>query len=164
MELLTPSLGLIFWTAIIFIMVLFILGRYAWKPILKALDDREKTIDDALRTAERTKQEMLNMKSEHEELLAEAKVERNRILKEAKDIKEELINAAKEKAKEEASLIMAENLKNIENRKMEALIELKNSVGIMVIDLTEKILRRELKDKDSHQEFVKTILDQTNQN
>jgi F-type H+-transporting ATPase subunit b len=164
MQLLQPSLGLIFWTAVIFLLVLFILRKYAWKPILQALDDREHTIDDSLKTAERMKQDMVNMKSEHEALLAEAKIERSRMLKEAKDIKESIINEAREKAKEEASRIMHENLREIENRKMEALTDLKNQVGNMVIQLSEEILHRELKDKKSHQEYINSILDRTNQN
>lgn len=162
MQLLQPSLGLIFWTAVIFLLVLFILRKYAWKPILQALDEREQTIDDSLKTAERMKQDMVNMKSEHEGLLAEAKVERSRMLKEAKDIKESIINEAREKAKEEASRIMHENLREIENRKMEALTDLKNQVGNMVIHLSEEILHRELKDKKSHQEYINSILDRTN--
>ncbi|MBA3649790.1 MAG: F0F1 ATP synthase subunit B [Chitinophagales bacterium] len=164
MQLLAPSIGLIFWTAIIFLSVFFILKKYAWGPILRGLDDREKTIDDALKTAERTKLDMASMKSEHEALLAEAKLERNKMLKEAKDIKESIINEAREKAKEEASRIMAENLHEIDNRKMEALTDLKNQVGNMVIQLSEKILGRELKDKSSQEQYINSMLDRSRQN
>src|ERR1700753_4037504 len=120
MELLKPELGLIFWTALIFIVVLFLLPKSAWKPILKALDDREKTIDDALKTAERTKEEMAKLNAEHEKLLNEARQERSQILKEAKDMKDAIINEARDKAKVEGSKLIEEAKREIENQKMAA--------------------------------------------
>ena len=161
MQLLTPALGLIFWTALIFLTVLFILKKYAWKPILKALDDREHTIDNALKTAERTKQEMLNMKSEHEALLAQAKQERMSIIREANQIKEQIVTEARDKAREEASRIMSENLHEIENRKMEAIVDLKNQVGNMVLGVSEKILRRELSDKPKQEAYINELINET---
>lgn len=161
MQLLTPALGLIFWTALIFLTVLFILKKYAWKPILKALDDREHSIDDALKTAERTKEEMLNMKSEHEALLAQAKQERMSIIREANQIKEQIVTEARDKAREEASRIMKENLLEIENRKMEAITDLKNQVGNMVIEVSEKILRRELSEKQKQEDYINQLINET---
>src|SRR6185295_384095 len=108
MELLKPELGLIFWTAVIFLTVFFMLKKFAWKPILKALDDREKTISDSLQTAERTKKEMAELKSQHEQLLNEARQERSMILKEAKDIKDSIIAEARDKAKIEGSKMIEE--------------------------------------------------------
>src|SRR6185295_8356365 len=154
MQLLTPALGLIFWTALIFLVVLFLLKKYAWKPILEALDEREHTIDDALRTAERTPQEMANLKSEHEALLMQAKQERMNIIREANQIKEQIVTDARDKAKEEASRIMNENLREIDNRKMEAITDLKNQVGDMVLQISEKILRRELSDKPKQEDYI----------
>ncbi|HYV93402.1 MAG TPA: F0F1 ATP synthase subunit B [Chitinophagales bacterium] len=161
MQLLTPALGLIFWTALIFLIVLFILKKYAWGPILKALDVREHTIDDALKTAERTKQEMANLKSEHEALLAQAKQERMNIIREANQIKEQIVTDARDKAKEEASRIMNENLREIDNRKMEAITDLKNQVGDMVLQISEKILRRELSDKPKQEDYINQLINET---
>jgi len=161
MQLLTPGLGLIFWTALIFLVVLFILKKYAWKPILQALDDRENTIDNALKTAERTKEEMANLKSEHEALLQQAKQERMVILKEAKDVKDQIIGEARVKAKEEAAKIMEEARNDIENRKMEAITAVKNAVGNMVVGIAEKVLLRELKEKKSQEEYINELISQT---
>ena len=159
MELLTPALGLIFWTALVFLIVLFLLKKYAWKPILKALDDREKTIDDALRTAERTKEEMANLKSEHEALLQEAKQERMSIIREANRVKEEIVNEARTKAGAEAARIMDETRRDIENRKMEAIIDVKNQIGSMVVDVAEKVLRRELENKTEQENYIRRLAD-----
>jgi F-type H+-transporting ATPase subunit b len=108
MELLTPSFGLMFWTLLAFIIVLFLLKKFAWKPILSLLDEREKNIADSLETAQRVRAEMAELKSENEELLALAREERAEILKEARDIKEKIIGDAKEQAKAEAAKIVAE--------------------------------------------------------
>jgi len=164
MQLLTPSLGLLFWTTIIFLVVFFLLKKYAWKPILQALDDREKSIDDALRIAENTRKEMEQMKSQHEDLLAQAKQERNTMIKEAKDMKESIITQAKDQAKKEAQGILDEARKEIDNQKMAAFTDLKNQVGNMVIDLSEKILRRELGNKQAQEDFINVILDSTGPN
>src|SRR5699024_9325267 len=106
MDLLSPSFGLIFWMAVIFLLTLIILKKFAWKPILKMLDDREKGIADSIESAERIKAEMAQMKYEHEEVLKEAKAERSQILKEAKDAKNRIVNEAKEQAKVEAKKIV----------------------------------------------------------
>lgn len=164
MQLLTPALGLIFWTTLIFLTIVFILGKYAWKPILKALDDREKTIDDSLKTAERMKQEMANMHSEHEKLLNEAKAERSSILKEAKDMKDSIISEARNQAKAEQTKIVEDARREIENQKMAALTEIKNSVGAMVLQVSEKVLQRELKDKTAQTEYMSQLIKDTNLN
>src|SRR5690242_15080175 len=106
MELLSPDFGLIFWTVVIFLITFLILAKYAWKPILKMLDEREKGIADSIASAEKIKAEMSLLKSEHEQVLAEAKAERGRILKEAKEVKDQLINEAKDQAKAEARKII----------------------------------------------------------
>ena len=117
MELLTPSFGLIFWTLLAFLIVFFILRKFAWKPILNSLDAREKGIADSLETADRVRAEMAQLKSENEELLAKAREERAAMLKEARDIKDKIINDAKEQAKTEASKIMLETQQAIEQQK-----------------------------------------------
>ena len=164
MELLTPSFGLIFWTLLAFIIVFFILKKYAWKPILNSLNQREKGIADSLATAERVRAEMAELKSENEELLAQAREERAVMLKEARDIKERIVNDAKEQAKTEASKIMAETQQAIEQQKMAAMTDVKNQIGKMVIEVAEKILRKELGDKEAQEAHIKDLVDEVKLN
>ena len=164
MELLTPSFGLIFWTLLAFIIVFFILKKFAWKPILKALNDREKGIADSLETADRVRAEMSQLKSENEELLAQAREERAAMLKEARDIKDKIINDAKEQAKTEASKIMLETQQAIEQQKMAAMTDVKNQVGKMVIEVAEKILRKELGTKEAQEAHIKDLVEEVKLN
>jgi F-type H+-transporting ATPase subunit b len=164
MELLTPSFGLIFWTLLAFIIVFFILKKFAWKPILKALNDREKGIADSLETADRVRTEMSQLKSENEELLAQAREERAVMLKEARDIKDRIVNDAKEQAKVEASKIMADTQQAIEQQKMAAMTDVKNQVGKMVIEIAEKILRKELAGKEAQEAHIKELVDEVKLN
>ncbi|HJS56284.1 MAG TPA: F0F1 ATP synthase subunit B [Chitinophagaceae bacterium] len=164
MDLLTPSFGLIIWTLIAFAVVFFILKKYAWPAITKGLKDREQSIADALSTAERVKAEMAQMKSEHEALLAQAREERAQILKEARETKEKIINESKEAAKTEASKIITESQAAIERQKMAALIDVKNQVGKMVIEVSEQILRRELKTKDAQETHIKGLVEEVKLN
>ncbi|MGZ8538469.1 MAG: F0F1 ATP synthase subunit B [Flavisolibacter sp.] len=164
MELLTPSFGLIFWTLLAFLIVFFILRKFAWKPILASLDQREKTIADSLDTAERVKAEMAQLKSENEELLAKAREERGVMLKEARETKDRIINEAKEQAKVEANKIIIEAQQMINVQKMAALTELKNQVGKLVVEVTEKVLRRELSSQASQEAHIKDLVDEVKLN
>lgn len=164
MELLTPSLGLIFWTSLIFLIFLYLITKLAWKPILKALDDREKTIDDSLKTADRIKQEMAAMQSQHLQLLNEAKQEKNQIIKEAKDAKEAIINEAKDRAKVEYAKIIEDARREITNQKTAAIAEVKASAGKMIVEASEKILHRELSSKPAQENYIKELINQTNLN
>lgn len=157
MDLLTPSFGLIFWTLLAFIIVFFILKKYAWKPILKALDERQKNISGSLETAERLKAEMAQMKNENEALLAKAREERSQLLKEAREVRDKIINEAKEQAKGDAAKIVAEAQQAIENQKLAAIAEVKNQVSSLVIDVAEKILRRELSNKPEQEKYIKKL-------
>src|ERR1700754_4383250 len=121
MDLLTPSFGLIFWTLLAFLIVFLILKKYAWKPILKSLDDREKNISSSLETAERIKEEMAQMKNENEALLAKAREERAQLLKEAREARDKIINEAKDQAKSDAARIVSEAQLAIQNQKMAAM-------------------------------------------
>jgi len=154
MELLTPSFGLIFWTLLAFIIVFFILKKYAWKPILSSLDQREKGIADSLETAERVRGEMAQLKSENEDLLARAREERGLMLKEARETKERIISEAKEQAKRDANKIISEAQQAITVQKMAALTEVKNEVGKLVIEISEKVLRRELSNKEAQEAHI----------
>jgi len=164
MDLLTPSFGLLIWTLLAFLIVFFILKKYAWPAITKGLKDREQSIADALSTAEKVKAEMAEMKSEHEALLAQAREERAQILKEARETKEKIINESKEAAKTEASKIITETQAAIEAQKMAALIDVKNQVGKMVIDVSEQILKRELKNKEDQEAHIKGLVNEVKLN
>ena len=157
MQLLTPGLGLIFWTLLAFITVYLILKKYAWPSIVGGLKKREQSIAESLATAERVRGEMAELKSENEELLAQAREERAKLLKEAREIKEKIIGEAKEQAKTEAAKIIAESQAAINTQKMAALTDVKNQVGKMVVEVSEKILRRELENKGAQEKYIKEL-------
>jgi F-type H+-transporting ATPase subunit b len=164
MDLLTPSFGLIIWTLLAFLVVFYILNKFAWPAITKGLKDREQGIADALSTAERVKAEMAQMKSEHEALLAQAREERAQILKEARETKDKIINESKEAAKAEASKIMAETASAIEAQKMAAITDVKNQIGKMVVEVSEKILKRELGNKEAQEAHIKGLVNEVKLN
>ena len=157
MQLLTPAFGLIIWTLLAFLIVFFILKKFAWKPILNSMNQREKGIADSLATAEKIKAEMSEMKSENEALLVKAREERAQMLKEAKETKDKIINDAKEQAKIETNKIIADAQSVIDQQKMAALTDLKNQVGTLVIEVSEKILRRELSNKQEQEKYIKQL-------
>ncbi|MEO5782474.1 MAG: F0F1 ATP synthase subunit B [Ginsengibacter sp.] len=157
MQLLTPAFGLIIWTLLAFIIVFFILKKFAWKPILDSMNKREKGIADSLATAENIKIEMSQMKSENEALLVKARGERAQMLKEAKETKDKIINEAKEQAKVETNKIIADAQSVINQQKMAAMTDLKNQVGTLVIEVSEKILRRELSNKQEQEKYIQQL-------
>ncbi len=157
MDLLIPSFGLIIWTLLAFLIVFFILKKFAWKPILGALKERETTIADSLASAERMKAEMAQFKSENEALLAKAREERGQILKEARDTKDKIIAEAKEQAKSDANKIVADAQAAIQQQKMAALTDVKNQVGQLVIEISQKVLRRELANKAEQENYIKDL-------
>ncbi|MDP4263990.1 MAG: F0F1 ATP synthase subunit B [Bacteroidota bacterium] len=164
MNLLTPEFGLLIWTLVAFLVVFFILGKYAWPPIVKALKEREQGIADSLATAERIKAEMAQMKSENEALLAKAREERAQLLKEARETKDKIINEAKEQSRVEANKIITEAQAAITTQKLAALTEVKNQVGKLVIEVTEKVLRRELGNKEAQEAHIKGLVDEVKLN
>jgi len=164
MDLLTPDLGLFIWNLLAFLILFFILKKTAWKPILKSLNEREKGITDSLATAERVKAEMTQLKSENEALLAKAREERALLLKEARDTKDKIINEAKEQAKLEAGKIITDAQAAIEQQKMAAITEVKNQVGNLVIEVSEKILRRELANKSEQEKYIKELANEVKLN
>lgn len=157
MDLLTPELGLFFWTLIAFLAVFFILRKFAWKPILNSLGEREKGIADSIATAERVKAEMSQLKSENEKLLAQAREERSQMLKEAKEMKDRIINEAKEQAKSEANKIITDAQLQIQQQKMAALTEVKNEIGTLALGVAEKILRKQLAGADGQTDYTKML-------
>jgi F-type H+-transporting ATPase subunit b len=164
MDLLTPDLGLFVWNLLGFIILFFILKKTAWKPILKSLNDREQGIADSLATAERVKAEMVQLKGENEALLAKAREERAQLLKEARDTRDKIVGEAKEQAKVEAGKIIADAQAAIEQQKMAALTEVKNQVGNLVVEVAEKILRRELADKGQQESYIRQLTNESKLN
>ncbi|CAG0960882.1 F-type H+-transporting ATPase subunit b [Flavobacteriales bacterium] len=161
---LSVSIGTIIWTSIAFLTVLFILGKFAWKPILKAIQEREESIELALRAAENAKKEMENLQSSNEKLLNEARIERDKILKEAREAKELVISTAKGKASEEAEKIIAMARESIHNEKMAAVTELKNQVAVLSIEIAEKILKQQLSDEDKQKKIIDNLVKDVNLN
>ena len=158
------SIGLFFWQTVIFVILIFILKKYAWGPILKAVNDREQGIKDALQSAELAKEEMESLKADNDKIMKQARIERDTLLKEARETKNIIINEAKEKANEEAERIMSSAKEQIANEKMKAITELKNTVASLSIDIAEKVLKSELKDKNSQEKFIETSLKETELN
>jgi F-type H+-transporting ATPase subunit b len=159
MGLLNPDFGLLIWTFIAFAIVFFILKKFAWKPILSSLKERETGIADAIASAEKVKGEMAKMKSENEALMATAREERGVILKEAKEHSDRMISEAKEKARAEYDRIVADAQQAIQQQKNAALTDVKNQVGALVIEVSEKILRRELSNKNEQESYIKQLAD-----
>jgi F-type H+-transporting ATPase subunit b len=164
MDLLKPNFGLLIWTLLAFIIVLFILGKYAWPAIVKGLKQREQTIADSLSTAEKIKAEMAMMKSENEVLLAKAREERAQMMKEAREIKDKIISEAKDQAKLDANKIILEAQAAINTQKMAALTEVKNQVGKLVIEVSEKVLRKELGNKEAQEAHIKGLVEEVKLN
>lgn len=157
MDLLTPQLGLLIWNVLAFLILFFILRKWAWRPILQSLKERETGIADSLASAEKIKAEMALLKNENEALLAKAREERAQLLKEARDTKDKIINEAKEQAKTEANKIITDARAAIEMQKMAAVTEVKNEIGNLVIEVSEKILRRELSNKEEQEKYIRQL-------
>ncbi|MBI1316449.1 F0F1 ATP synthase subunit B [bacterium] len=162
MDLVTPALGLVFWTTLVFLIVLFLLNRFAWKPILGAVKERERSIEDALQAANKAKAEMERISADNERILKEARIERDAILKEAREIKDAMIKEAGDKAREEGQKMLAAAQMAIENQRMAAVTDLKNQVASLSIEIAEKLLRQELSDKDRQKALVDDLLKEIN--
>jgi len=158
MELVTPQIGLIFWTSLSFLILMFILKKFAWSPILGAVKEREVSIREALESAEKARQEMANLQADNERILKEARVERDAMLKEARAMKENIVSEAKNKANAEADKLVAAAKVIIENEKNAAISELKDSVGALSIEIAEKVLRAELADSDKQKAYTEELL------
>ena len=157
MELLQPGLGLLVWTLIAFGIVFFILKKFAWKPLLAALKERETGIADAISSAEKVKLEMASLKNENEAMMNQAREERALMIKEAKLASDKMISEAKDKAKAEYDRIIGDAQQAIQQQKNAALTDVKNQVGALVIEVSEKILRRELANKTEQENYIKQL-------
>jgi F-type H+-transporting ATPase subunit b len=160
MELVTPHIGLIFWMTLSFGIVIWLLGKFAWKPIMKALKEREDSIDNALRAAEKAKEEMSQLIFSNEQLMKEAKDERDLMLRDARKIRDHVIDEAKTKAEEEANRIVEKAKENIHFEKMAALTELKNQIAVLSIEIAEKIMKEDLSTNEKQKALVIKLLDE----
>jgi len=158
MELVNPGIGLIFWMSVAFVAILYILGKFAWKPILKALKERETSIGEALQAADKAREEMKQMQFSNEQLLQEAKNERDAILAQARKIKDSIIEESKLKANEEANRILISAKESIQNEKMSAITDLKNQIGELALEIARKILIRELSEPKKQEEYIKELI------
>ena len=158
MELVTPAIGLIFWTTVVFTLLVLLLKKFAWKPILSAVDERNQSIKNSLAQAEKARNEMSELTANNEKIIAQAKVDRDVILKEAREMKNEIILEAKDKANKEAEKLVTTAKEQILNEKMKAITELKNHVADLSIEMAEKILSSELADVAKQKELVTKAL------
>jgi F-type H+-transporting ATPase subunit b len=154
MDLIIPSAGLIFWQLIGFLALLFILIKFAWKPILASLAEREASIDGALKSAEQARNEMANLKAENEKLLQEARLERDVILSKAHEASLKMIEDAKSESSRQGALLIESAKAVIETEKKAALTEVKNQVALLTLEVTEKLLRKKLGDDKAQVELV----------
>jgi F-type H+-transporting ATPase subunit b len=152
-----PDIGLVFWNTIAFLILLIVLGKFAWKPMLKAIAERESGIEEALLRADKMKAEIAAMQNENEALLAKAREERAGMIKDAKDTADKMVSDAKDKAKQEYERIISDAQVAITQQKNAALTEVKNQVGSLVVEVAEKILRKELSNKAEQESYIKQI-------
>lgn len=164
MELLTPAVGLIFWQALIFLAVFFILRKFAWKPIISGLSERENDIESALKMAEETRAEMAKLKADNENLLAQARLERDQIIKEAKEASNNLIEQAKQKATSEGSRILEGAREAMQQEKVAMMATIRKDISELSIEIAEKVLRKELSDKKTQQTLVSELISEANLN
>lgn len=160
MQLVTPGIGLLFWMLVSFSLVLFVLGKYAWKPIMKGIHQREDTIEKALEAANEAKKEMLKLKAGNEQLLRDAKDERDALMRDARKLKEAILDEAREKAHEEADRIIENARENIQFEKMAAINELKNQIASISIEIAETLIGKELENKEQQQQLTEKLLNE----
>lgn len=164
MNLVMPEFGLFFWMMVSFGIVLFILKKFAWKPILNALREREESIDKALRSADRAKEEMAALKADNERILKEARIEREMMLREAKAMSDKIVSDAKQKSLEEADKIIETTRQNIETEKMAALEDVKKQIALLSVKIAEKVLRDKFADPAQQKAYVDKLIEEINLN
>ena len=164
MELLTPDIGLVVWSTIAFLFLLVILKKFAWKPIVSSLDERNTSIETALAEAEKAREEMRNLSARNEEILKEAKEERNNILREANKVKEEIIAEARTDAQANAAKIMADAKEDIETQKLAVMADMKNAAAGLALEIAEKVLSKELAAKGDQEKLISELASKANLN
>ncbi|MEX0981839.1 MAG: F0F1 ATP synthase subunit B [Bacteroidales bacterium] len=159
MDLVTPGIGMIFWTTVFFLIVLFVLGKFAWPSILSAVRARNESIRKSLESAKKAREEMANLQADNERILAEAKAERDAMLKEARDVKEAIMAEAREKAAEDASKLLKSAKEAIKNEKLAAINEIKEQIASLSIEIAEKVLRQTLSADKEQKKLVDKLID-----
>jgi F-type H+-transporting ATPase subunit b len=158
MELVKPDFGLVFWMTVSFLIVVFLMRKFAWGPILSSLKERETSIEEALNAARKAKEEVASMKAENERILMEARNERDKILKEARETKDMIVNEARAKAQTEGDRMINIARETIQNEKMAAITELKNQVATLSIEIAEKVIRQQLSNDEKQKALVQDLL------
>ena len=158
-HLVSPDPGLFIWSTVAFVLLFFLLSKFAWKPIVKALDERERSIEDALAKAEIAKEELAKLTNENEQLLKQARGERDEILKEAKILKDRIVHDAKSLAQAESSRMIEKARQEINNQKVAALEDIKSQVATLSLDIATKILRKQFEDHKKQQALVTDLLE-----
>ncbi|MFB9119837.1 F0F1 ATP synthase subunit B [Bergeyella porcorum] len=164
MDLLTPAVGNIFWTAVVFVILLLLLSKFAWKPILSAVNERETNIIDALNQAKLAKKEMEALKADNERIIRDAKIERDAILKEAREIKDRIVGEAKDIAKMEGDKMIASARETILAEKNAAMADIKSQIGALSVSIAESILKQKLDNSDAQNTLVENYLNNNNLN
>lgn len=159
MDLITPDFGLFFWMLVTFILVFTILKKFAWKPIVQALKEREDNIRGGLENAENAKNELANVKVKSDKIISEAKIERDQLIKKGREIKEQIITEAREEAEVESKKILEAARKLIEEEKIAAINEIKVQIASLSVEIAEKILRKQLQDDNQQRELLHNLLD-----
>ena len=154
MELVTPDIGLIFWTTLVFLVLLFILTKFAWRPILNAVKEREKNIEQSLASAEKAKEEIAALQAKNEDLLIEARKERDKLLASARETADQMVAEAKNTAKAEGEKIIASAREAIRNERKVAIEQIKSEVTLLSVELAEKILKNQLDSNQKHEELI----------
>ena len=164
MDLLTPSIGNIFWAAVVFIFLVILLGKFAWKPILSAINTRETNIVDALNQVKLAKAEMADLKADNERIIREAKIERDAILKDAREIKDKIVGEAKDAAKAEGDKMIEQARQTINSEKNAAMADIKSQIGLLSVNIAETILKQKLDNNEAQNQLVENILNKSNLN
>jgi F-type H+-transporting ATPase subunit b len=164
MGLVSPEFGLLFWTLLSFSIVLYILGKFAWKPILKSMKDRELSIENALKSADHARAEMQKLQSDNEKFILEAKSQRDLMIREAREVKETMIREAKGEAASEANKLLKNAREAIENQKAAAITDIRNQVTELSIQIASKILEKELHNSEEQKKFIAQLLKEVNPN
>lgn len=164
LDLVTPGIGLIFWTSVVFILLVLILKKYAWKPILDAVEKRSNSIEQAINAADEAKASLTQLNEERAKIKKESLADRDALLKEANETKTQLISEAKSKAKEETEKILSDAREVIKNEKLAAITELKNQVAILSLEIAEKIVKDQLSSNDKQKALVDAMVKEVNLN
>ncbi|WBL25641.1 F0F1 ATP synthase subunit B [Zunongwangia sp. HGR-M22] len=158
MDLITPEIGLLFWQTIVFLVLILLLAKFAWRPILGAVKEREDSINNALSSAEEARKEMQNLKADNEQLMKEARAERDAILREARELKEKVMADATVEAQDKADQIVSQAKESIELEKKAAMAEIKAQVASLSIEIAEKVVRTELSSKEKQHQMIDNML------